>query len=206
MKSLFSMTLSTCMAAVAFVLLMSAPMIESVMACLLVVLVFFSKRDENSQLFTLCFAIVFIISSVIMYLLESVAYPSISDGFLQNTVAFGTQLLLSLILLFLLKHRMTIAVLITKGKSASVFEKNYAEGPLYLLVLTLVAVDLFALIENFIRNLEHLGVAEETASTFWEFTFFYDYFEYLKAVPMLLCVMMLYVGLMVRTKSHQLQS
>ena len=126
--------------------------------------------------------------------------------FLQNTVAFGTQLLLSLILLFLLKHRMTIAVLITKGKSASVFEKNYAEGPLYLLVLTLVAVDLFALIENFIRNLEHLGVAEETASIFWEFTFFYDYFEYLKAVPMLLCVMMLYVGLMVRTKSHQLQS
>ena len=101
---------------------------------------------------------------------------------------------------------MTVGVLVTKGKSPTVFERNHAEGPLYFLVITMVTVDFMALTENFIRNLEHLGVTEETAKVFWEVTFFYDYFEYLKVVPMLLCVLMLYVGLIVRTKNHQLQS
>ncbi|WP_249314002.1 hypothetical protein [Pseudoalteromonas sp. S2755] len=78
------------------------------------------------------------------------------------------------------------------------FEKNYAEGPLHFLVLTLALIDFFALMENFLRNLEHLGINEETAKVFWEVTFFYDYFAYLKSVPMLLCVAVLYIGFIAR--------
>ncbi|WP_240036249.1 hypothetical protein [Pseudoalteromonas sp. A757] len=99
-----------------------------------------------------------------------------------------------------------MAVLLTKGRTASVFEKNHAEGPLYFLVLILVFVDFMALLENFIRNLEHIGVNEEIARAFWEWTFFYDYYEYLKAVPIFLCIALLYVGLIVRTRRQPIQS
>ncbi|ATD09670.1 hypothetical protein SIO17_21410 [Pseudoalteromonas piscicida] len=206
MKSLFRLALLTSLVAMALVMTMSATVIELVMSLMLIILVCFSREDDNSQLLTLCFAIVFILSYGVVYTLENFIYPAVTGGFMQNTFAFGSQLSLSILLLFFLRHRMTIAVLLTRGKSPTVFEKNYAEGPLYLLVIIAALVDFFALMENFIRNLDHLGVPEETAKIFWEFTFFYDYFEYLKAIPMLLCVMMLYVGLVVRTKRQPTQS
>ncbi|RRS09332.1 hypothetical protein EAG18_07795 [Pseudoalteromonas sp. J010] len=205
MNSVFNLALLTSFCAAVLVALMSAPLIEIIMTALLLALVFFSKDDQNSQLLTFCFAVVFVLSSIVVYILETVVYPSVNGGFFQNIYAFSSQLLLSMLLLFILKHRMTVAVLLTRGKSASVFEKNYAEGPLYLLVMVLVFVDFMALMENFLRNLEHIGVREETARTFWEVTFFYDYFAYLKAVPMLLCVTILYVGLIVRTKRQPIQ-
>ncbi|MCG7540963.1 hypothetical protein [Pseudoalteromonas sp. OF7H-1] len=206
MKSLFKLAFSTSVAAAVLVTMVSAPFVEIIMSLALVLLVFLSKNDANSQLLTLCFAVVFILSSVAMLVLETLIYPAVDDYFIGNIFAFSICLLLSLLLLFLLRHRMTVAVLLTRGKSASVFEKNYAEGPLYFLVIILVSVDFLALMENFLRNLERLGVSEETAKVFWEVTFFYDYFEYLKGVPMLLCVTLLYVGLVVRTKRQPIQN
>ncbi|MCG9770777.1 hypothetical protein CTT31_23325 [Pseudoalteromonas maricaloris] len=206
MKSIFNLALLTCIGAAVLVSLMSAPFIEVAMSLMLIGIVCLAKNDDNSQLLTMCFASVFILSSFAMYILKNFVIPSVEGGYVQNIYAYSTQLVLSLLLLFLLKHRMTIAVLLTRGKSASVFERNYAEGPLYLLVIFLVFVDFMALMENFIRNLEHLGINEETAKIFWEWTFFYDYFAYLKAVPMLLCVTLLYVGLVVRTKRQPIQN
>ncbi|RXF03361.1 hypothetical protein [Pseudoalteromonas sp. PS5] len=206
MKSLFKLALLTSLVAAGLVTFASAPLVEIMMSLTLILLVLISKNDDNSQLLTLCFAAVFVLSSIAMYTLETIIYPAVNDNFIGNTVAFATCLLLSLTLLFLLKHRMTIAVLLTRGKSATVFEKNYAEGPLYLLVIFLAVVDGLALMENFLRNLDRIGVNEELAKTFWEVTFFYDYFEYFKAIPMLLCVALLYVGLVVRTKRQPIQS
>lgn len=206
MKSLFNLALLTSIAAAILVTLVSAPYVELTMAMLLVALVFLAKNDDNSQLLTLCFAIVLVLTAVAAYLFKTFILSSTNSYFLQNTYAFSINLSLSLLLLFLLKHRMTIAVILTKGKSASIFEKNYAEGPLYLLVLILVFVDFMALMENFLRNLDRMGVSEETAKAFWDVTFFYDYFEYLKAVPLLLCITLLYVGLVVRTKRQPIQN
>ncbi|RZG12097.1 hypothetical protein EXT47_22655 [Pseudoalteromonas sp. CO342X] len=206
MKSLFNLALLTSIAAALSITFVNTSLIELAVPIALIILVFMSKNDHNSQMLTLCFAFVFVITSVAMYVLDAVIKPAEPNVFYQNIYAFLINLSLSLILLFLLKHRMTVAVLLTRGKSASVFEKNYAEGPLYLLVLFLVFVDLMALLENFIRNLEHIGVNEETAKIFWEWTFFYDYFEYLKAVPIFLCVALLYVGLIVRTRRQPIQS
>ncbi|WMO16040.1 hypothetical protein [Pseudoalteromonas piscicida] len=206
MKSLFNLALLTSIAAAILVTLVSAPYVELTMAMLLVALVFLAKNDDNSQLLTLCFAIVLVLTAVAAYLFKTFILHSTNSYFLQNTYAFSINLSLSLLLLFLLKHRMTIAVILTKGKSASIFEKNYAEGPLYLLVLILVFVDFMALMENFLRNLDRVGVSEETAKVFWDVTFFYDYFEYLKAVPLLLCITLLYVGLVVRTKRQPIQN
>ncbi|MEK0159875.1 hypothetical protein WLQ65_12160 [Pseudoalteromonas piscicida] len=206
MKSLFNLAVLTSILAAVFVMIMSAPLIEIVMSAMLVILVFLARSDTNSQLLTLCFAIVFVLSSIAMFVLQTVIFPAVESYFIENIYAFSIQLSLSLLLLFLLKHRMTIAVILTRGRSPTVFEKNHAEGPLYLLVILLALVDFFALMENFLRNLDRMGVNEESAKVFWEVTFFYDYFAYLKAVPMLLCVLLLYVGLIVRTKRQPIQN
>ncbi|MCF7515474.1 helix-turn-helix domain-containing protein [Pseudoalteromonas sp. L23] len=173
---------------------------ESTLFILLLVLFFYSYKDKNSQLLTLCFVVVFLCSTVVAYALVNVIFPILDSGYHKNICAFTIQFSLSLLLLFLLKYRMAFAVFLTRGRSPSVFEKNYAEGPLHFLVLTLALIDFFALMENFLRNLEHLGINEETAKVFWEVTFFYDYFAYLKSVPMLLCVAVLYIGYIARNQ------
>ncbi|PAY01761.1 hypothetical protein CKO50_08370 [Pseudoalteromonas sp. HM-SA03] len=206
MRSLFSLSLLTSMVAVVLAYVAKATVIEPIVCVSLFILVFSSRKDENSLLLTLIFAVVFVLEVLVAFGLKYMVFPAVESYYYENIYAFSIQLILSLLLLFLLRHRMTISVILTRGKSASVFEKNYAEGPLYFLVIISALVDFLALMENFLRNLERLGVNEETAKLFWEFTFFYDYFEYLKAVPMLLCVLLLYVGLIVRTKRQPIQN
>lgn len=206
MRSLFSLTLLTSVLALALASVAQATVFEPITCALLFILVVFARDDENSLLLTLVFAVVLSLDALMVFYLKNILFPIIESFYIENIFAYGGQLTLSILLLFLLKYRMAVAVLVTRGKSASVFEKNHAEGPLYLLVLTLVFIDFMALMENFLRNMEHLGVKEETAKVFWEVTFFYDYFAYLKSVPLLLCIAMLYVGIVVRTRRTPIQA
>lgn len=176
---------------------------EPVTCALLFLILFMAKEDKNSQLLTFIFAGTFVLEVLVALALRYVIFPSVESFYYENIYAFSIQLAMSLLLLFLLKYRMVIAAVITQGKTASIFEKNYAEGPLYILVGFCASVDFLALMENFLRNLEHLGVNEEFAKIFWEVTFFYDYFEYLKVLPMLLCVAVLYIGFIVRQQPLQ---
>lgn len=206
MRSLFNLSLLTSVAALMLASVAKATVIEPIVFLLLVMLAFFARKDENSLLLTIIFAAVFALEVSVAFGLKYIVFPAVESFYYENIYAFSIQLLLSLLLLILLRHRMTIAVILTRGKSASVFEKNYAEGPLYFLVITSVLIDFLALMENFLRNLEHLGVDEEKAKVFWEITFFYDYFEYLKTITMLLCVLLLYIGLIVRTKREPIKN
>ncbi len=206
MRSLFGLSLLASVLALFLASVAKATVFEPITCVLLFVLVFFAKGDENSLLLTLIFAVVLSLDALMVFGLKNIVFPVVESFYVENIYAYGGQLILSLLLLFLLRHRMTVAVLVTRGKSASVFEKNHAEGPLYLLVIALVLIDFMALMENFLRNMEHLGVNEETAKVFWEVTFFYDYFAYLKSVPVLLCIAMLYVGIVVRTRRQAIQS
>lgn len=206
MNSLFKLSLLTCFSALVFASFAKITTFESIVFTLLFVLVCFSRKDENSLLLTLVFAVMFLFDAFVAFALKYFIFPAVESYYFENIYAFGLQLSVNLMLLFLLKYRMTVGVLVTKGKSASVFEKNYAEGPLYFCVIMIVMVDFLALMENFLRNLEYLGVQESTAKVFWEVTFFYDYFEYLKAVPIFLCIALLYVGLIVRTSGNNLNT
>ncbi|MEZ7207924.1 helix-turn-helix domain-containing protein [Pseudoalteromonas sp. DY56-GL79] len=181
----------------------SATVFEPITCILLFVLVYLCKEDQNSLSLTLIFAVVLSLDAVMVFYLKNIVFPVVESYYIENIYAYGGQLISSLLLLFLLKYRMSLSVFFTRGKSASVFEKNYAEGPLYFLALTLVLIDFFALMENFLRNLERLGMDEEAAKIFWEVTFFFDHFAYLKAFPTLLCITLLYIGLLARKKSHQ---
>ncbi|MGA4607979.1 hypothetical protein [Pseudoalteromonas maricaloris] len=206
MRSLFSLALLASVFALVLASVAQATVFEPITCIMLFILTFLSKSDENSLLLTLIFAVVFALDAVLVFGLKYGVFPVVESYFIENIYAYGAQLAVSLLLLFLLRHRMTVAVILTRGKSASVFEKNYTEGPLYLLVIMLVFIDFMALMENFLRNLDRMGVDEEIAKAFWEVTFFFDYFAYLKAVPIILCIMLLYVGLIVRTKRQPIQN
>ncbi len=163
-------------------------------------LFFYARNDKNSQSIVAIFIFAFSLEIAVVYWLKFVLIPAIESYYIENIYAFATQLLLSLLLALMIKYRMLLGAWFTKGNSASIFEKNQVDAPLYALACTLALIDFAALMENFIRNLEHLGIDEEVAKPFWELTFMFDYFAYIKAVPYLLCMFVLYAGITARRK------
>ncbi|TMN37255.1 helix-turn-helix transcriptional regulator [Pseudoalteromonas sp. S2755] len=183
--------------------LASVMLFESVFLVLLILLLCYSYKDKNNQCIVAIFVVVYVLTNIGGYWLNYVAFPAAENYYMQNVYAYSLHLSLSLLLFFLLKYRLMFSVLVTRGKSAAVFEKSLIEAPLYFLSTLLVTIDFLALMENFIRNLERLGIDEEKAKIFWELTFFYDYFRYLKAVPLLLSLVLLYAGILARKRNTQ---
>ncbi|QUI61541.1 helix-turn-helix domain-containing protein [Pseudoalteromonas sp. A22] len=183
--------------------LATAMLFESITLFLLIMLLCYSYKDKNNQCMVAIFVVIYALSNAFGYWLKYVVFPAAANSFIQNVYAFSINLALSLFLLFLIKYRMKFAVLITRGRSFEVFEKSLVEAPLYFLALILAVVDFCALIENFIRNLDRLGMDEEKVKIFWELTFFYDYYEYLKAPLMLLSIALLYAGVLARKRNMQ---
>ncbi|MCG7555289.1 helix-turn-helix transcriptional regulator [Pseudoalteromonas sp. Of11M-6] len=181
----------------------TAMLFESVFLLLLIALLCYSYKDKNSQCMVAIFVTVYILTNVANYWLHFVLFPVVTNVFYQNIYAFSINLSLSLLLFILLKYRMKFAVFITRGKSEDVFEKNPIEAPLCFLAMMIALIDFCALMENFIRNLEHIGMDEDFAKTFWELTFFYDYYEYIKAPPILLSLVLLYAGILARKRNTQ---
>ncbi|MCG9770776.1 helix-turn-helix domain-containing protein [Pseudoalteromonas piscicida] len=183
--------------------LATAMLFESITLFLLIMLLCYSYKDKNNQCMVTIFVVIYALSNAFGYWLKYVVFPAAANSFIQNVYAFSINLALSLFLLFLIKYRMKFAVLITRGRSSEVFEKSLVEAPLYFLALILAVVDFCALIENFIRNLDRLGMDEEKVKIFWELTFFYDYYEYIKAPPILLSLVLLYAGILARKRNTQ---
>ncbi|USD30286.1 helix-turn-helix transcriptional regulator [Pseudoalteromonas sp. SCSIO 43201] len=182
---------------------LSSLVFEPIICSLICILLILFRSDRSCASLALIFAAIFSLDVFMIAIIKYLIFPNVESNFIQNTSAFGIQLCINIVLLSLLKNRQVLLVLVSRGSSCTAFEKNYAEGPLYFLVMFMTTVDLLALVENFIRNLEKVGVNEEFAKIFWEVTFFYDYFEYLKALPMLLCVAVLYIGFIVRQQPLQ---
>ncbi|MCG9760849.1 helix-turn-helix domain-containing protein [Pseudoalteromonas sp. Isolate6] len=180
--------------------IVSVLVFEVIFIALLILLFFYARNDKNCQSIVAIFIFAFSLEIAVVYWLKFVLIPAIESYYIENIYAFATQLLLSLLLAFMIKYRMFLGAWFTKGNSASIFEKNQVDAPLYALACTLALIDFAALMENFIRNLEHLGIDEEVAKPFWELTFMFDYFAYIKAVPYLLCMFVLYAGITARRK------
>ncbi|RRS09331.1 XRE family transcriptional regulator [Pseudoalteromonas sp. J010] len=177
----------------------SAVIFEPITCVLLFILVYLARKDTNSFLLISIFTVVLTLDAFLVFCLKIIVFPKVESFYIENILAYGVQLITSLMLLLSIKYKMTISLLLTRARVASVFEKNYVESPLYFLTGVLVLVDFLALMENFVRNMERLGVAEETAKTFWNLTFFFDNYSYLKAFPILLCISLLYIGFLARS-------
>ncbi|WP_462170373.1 hypothetical protein [Pseudoalteromonas xiamenensis] len=173
--------------------------IQSAFVVALALLAFFAKNEVNSQYLVIAFLVVFALGKILLYPIEIYIYPNYS-GFIQNLSGFGLGLLLDLVLIYLVRNRMELSLIITRGKAPSVLEKNYADGPLLGLLVCLAAIDSIALIENTIRHLEYLGFDENFAKQFRGMTFFYDYYEYFKSSLISISIAVLYMGVVIRKR------
>ncbi|MFC3034413.1 hypothetical protein ACFOEE_18050 [Pseudoalteromonas fenneropenaei] len=175
---------------------------QTVFCILLVGLAFFSRSDSNGQFLIIAFLTAFLVEKIVFYPVELFIFP-LNINFIGNSVAFIVQFSVDVLLIYLVKNRMKLSLVLTKGKSPCILEKNYAEGPLYGLLICYASIDMLAFIENIIRNLDRLGVDESFAKQFWDLTFFYDNFEYMKGVLMALTIVVLYMGVVVRKRHNQ---
>lgn len=173
--------------------------IQSVFIIFAIALLFLAKDDQNSQYLVIVFLSYFAFAKLVIFLLETYIYPNY-NGLIQNTFAFGSALIEDLLLIYFIRNRMEMSLLFTKGKSPKVLEKNYADGPLLGLLIGYVAIDLLALIENVIRNLDKLGISEDFAKQFWDVMFFYNNYEYIKVVLISLTIAVLYMGVIIRKR------
>ncbi|RRS09334.1 XRE family transcriptional regulator [Pseudoalteromonas sp. J010] len=174
---------------------------ESTVFLLLVALFFYAHKDKNSLSIISILLVIYFLTLISGYCLNYIIFPMAESYYMQNTYAFSLHLLLSTMMALSIKHRMLIAAWVTRGKVPSIFERNYVDAPLFSLACCLMFVDFAALIENFIRSSERLGVPLEIAQQFWEVTFFYDYFWYFKAVPSLMILSVLYMGIEIRKRA-----
>ncbi|QTH72716.1 hypothetical protein [Pseudoalteromonas xiamenensis] len=108
--------------------------IQSVFCVILLLLVVLSKNEFNSLFLVLIFFVTFLLSKILFYPIEAFIYPKYSP-LLVNSVAFGVQFFVDVLMIYFVKNRMRFSLMLTNGKDPSVMEKNYAEGPLYGLLL-----------------------------------------------------------------------
>jgi len=111
------------------------------------------------------------------YLMESILHlPNLWI----NAIIFGIQLIALTLLTGVMFFRPVISRFLhnkTSAKSNPDISITFADNLLFITFSILATVTLLAFGENLIRNLEYLGVNEEFAKTFWQWTFFYDNYE-----------------------------
>lgn len=113
------------------------------------------------------------------YLLEAVKI-NVEPPFLQGPILFGVQLIALAALTVVMFFRPILSRLLHKKFSSDDNAKiTSGFGEIFITcgyaMLTLVMF--LTLVEDVIRNLEHIGFSNEIAQPFWNWTFFYDYLE-----------------------------
>jgi len=177
--------------------------IQWVFLLLLILLTLLARKDLNSQLLT---AIFFGVSSLLYLVLTPLRHymQPIYSGFIQNMTYFSLAILSDFLMIYLLRNKMSLSVKLTKGNNKSVFEKNYMEGPIGIVIMGLLFVDSLAFLENIIRNLEHFGINEDFARQFWEVQFIFDNFKSIKFFLMAVIIILLFVGTRIRHRQSSL--
>ncbi|WP_281558903.1 hypothetical protein [Thalassomonas sp. RHCl1] len=101
-----------------------------------------------------------------------------------NTIIFGTHFLIDLVLYVLVSNRVhfTRDRLKAKGKPTDHVFIYRAEFALISVFALFMAVDLLALLENFIRHLDEFGVNAETAKMFSGWNWLYYQYEIFKGI------------------------
>ncbi|QTH72718.1 helix-turn-helix domain-containing protein [Pseudoalteromonas xiamenensis] len=177
--------------------------IQWVFLAILILLLFYARKDLNSQSLSLVYIVVMVPFYLMFIPIEEYIYPNYS-GFIQNIAAFSLAISSDLCLLYLLKNKMQLGIRLRKSNFSVLLEKNYIEGPLYGVTVGLLCVDLLAFLENIIRHLDKLGISKEFAKQFWKVRFIYDHFEYFKIFLMALILVLLFVGTRIRQRQHRL--
>ncbi|MCG9759552.1 hypothetical protein L1D50_10580, partial [Pseudoalteromonas sp. Isolate6] len=138
--------------------------------------------------------------TVLLFLMMAIEYLAVmyflslnSNGlqaFYVNNLIFGTHLILDVTTLVLLKHRLRWSlryIRLTNPDNWRAIYMTHADPLLYAIFYGFIIVDLAALGENVISNLEFLGIDESSAKQFWSWGLIYHNYEILKSI-LLSCV------------------
>ncbi|MFC0118675.1 helix-turn-helix domain-containing protein [Pseudoalteromonas xiamenensis] len=156
---------------------------------------FLSKKSRSSQFITL----LIIISTIIEIGLTIPCHLFMRDysGYTQGNVIFPIHLTMDIVTLIGIWNYQTLACNFYKSRPLTVklnlFEKCHIHAPMMSLYFVFCFVDLAAIVENQIRNLEKLGIDESFASQFYHWQFIYDYYESIK-VALICCTVFLLIS------------
>ncbi len=100
---------------------------------------------------------------------------------LNNTIFLAHLLIdLSLLLVLLYRGALSRALYRHLHKTTAGLHLTYADIAMWLVLVITICTDLYALLENLLRNLEHLGVSEQTAKRYWDVSWMFEHYANIK--------------------------
>ncbi|WP_462169908.1 helix-turn-helix domain-containing protein [Pseudoalteromonas xiamenensis] len=157
---------------------------------------YLSKKSLGSRFIALLLIASTIIELGFTFPFKLFIYSKYS-GYFENNIIYSIHLVMDIVTLFCIWNYQIIAFYFYKSKSLTakldLFEKCYIHAPLILIYFVFCSVDLAAIVENQIRNLERLGIDESFASQFYHWQFIYDYYASIK-VALICCTVFLLIS------------
>jgi hypothetical protein len=97
----------------------------------------------------------------------------------KNTIIYSTYLAFDIVALFAVMFRPALSRTFMQDRKSEIHITK-AEVLLISVYVLFIIVNVLALGENFIRNLEHMGISEEVAKQFWSWDWVYYNFSTMK--------------------------
>ncbi|WMN60693.1 helix-turn-helix domain-containing protein [Pseudoalteromonas xiamenensis] len=171
----------------------------------LIAVYFLSKKSLGSQ-----FIILTIVASTIIELGFTIPFKLFIynqySGYFQNNTIYSIHLIMDSITLTCIWNYQTLACYFHKSRSLkeilSLFDKCHIHAPMIVVYFAFCFVDIAAIVENQIRNMERLGLDETLASQFYHWQFIYDYYATVK-VTLICCTAFLLISNLSIIKSTQ---
>ncbi|MEZ7206443.1 hypothetical protein [Pseudoalteromonas sp. DY56-GL79] len=172
---------------------------EAILLAAVIVAIISNRSSVNGL--HLALILFFIISVETMIQASQVLVPS-GDmlNVWKNTIIYSTYLAFDLIALITMMLRPAISRTILPDRKAEIY-MTPSEILLISVYVLFIGINLLALGENFIRNLEHLGVSEEFAKQFWSWDWVYYSYPTMKRV--VIAIQLFSIFMLIKEPRHK---
>ena len=137
---------------------------------------------KNINILTICIGLLFIHSvETLAFRFIPTEIPIEKPAIWYAFAIYGTHLLVDIANTLFIIYRPHMLKLLIKNQVEKIHTISVDLALVNVFVL-FICVDLLAIIENFIRNLEHLGVSETYAKQYWDWILIYKYYPDLKYI------------------------
>lgn len=141
------------------------------------------KKDLNFRYLSASIISVSAIEIILISFLLKHIYEQYS-GFTQGLWIYSTHLFIDLIIYYLISNRKELCLKYffknTPSKHSTILDKSILDAPLLGVYFLFCIVDILALGENFLRNLDKIGFSEDFSKQFWHIQLIFDYYEIIK--------------------------
>lgn len=141
-------------------------------------LVMFLNRNQTNIVHLCCALISIKLIEKFAFMFIPLTAPEGEPIVWVNNTIYLTHLFFDIVLLFMLMYRGFLSRFVYSklNKPTKGLHLTFADIGLFSIAVLFILVDLYATLENLIRNMEHLGIPEDFAKRFWEVDWmFYNY-------------------------------